>query len=68
MDKNLAISLQQSSEKKLKSQKMLPLNDDTASSKITLTYDAMREFLEALAITKGYKIYGHDCILHFSKK
>ena len=48
-DKNLIEALLKSSLKKLTSQALLELNDDTASSKITLIYDALRELLEALA-------------------
>lgn len=67
-DNNLIISLIQSSDKKLKSQKKLELDDDTASSKISLAYDALRELLEALAISKGYKIYNHECYTAFLKE
>ena len=68
IDKNLINSLIKSSLKKLNAQKLLSLNDDTASSKITLIYDAMRELLEALAISKGYKIYNHECYTSFLKE
>lgn len=68
VDNNLIASLLSSSDKKFKSQKLLNLNDDTASSKITLVYDSMRELLEALAISKGYKIYNHECYTAFLKE
>ena len=68
IDKNLINSLIKSSLKKLNAQKLLVLNDDTASSKITLIYDAMRELLEALAVSKGYKIYNHECYCAFLKE
>ena len=67
-DNNLINSLVQSSDKKLKSQKKLELDDDTAGSKISLAYDALRELLEALAISKGYKIYNHECYVAFLKE
>ena len=67
-DENLYHSLIKSSSKKLKSQKMLNLDDDTASSKISLTYDSLRELLEALAISKGLKIYNHECYTAFLKE
>lgn len=60
-DNNLIKSLIQSSAKKAKSQKRLELDNETAGSKISLAYDAVRELLEALAISKGYKIYNHEC-------
>ena len=64
-DDNLISSLLSSSEKKLKSNELLPLDDTTASSKLTLVYDALREILEALAIAKGFKIYNHECYCAF---
>lgn len=68
VDNNLIKSLMQSSDKKLKSQKKLELDDDTSGSKISLAYDAVRELLEALAISKGYKIYNHECYTAFLKQ
>ena len=47
---------------------LLDLNDETASSKITLAYDSLRELLEALAVIKGYKIYNHECYCSFLKE
>jgi len=67
-DKNLAKSLILSSSKKLKSQSMLQTNETTAASKVVLCYDALRELLEALAITKGYKIYNHECYCSLFKE
>ena len=67
-DINLANSLINSSSKKMKSQMLLDLNDETASSKITLAYDSLRELLEALAVIKGYKIYNHECYCSFLKE
>ncbi len=64
-DKNLIEALLKSSLKKLTSQALLELNDDTASSKITLIYDALRELLEALATKNGFKIYNHECYTSF---
>ncbi len=57
-----------SSSKKLNAQKLLQLDDITATSKITLVYDALRELLEALSISKGYKIYNHECYASFLKE
>lgn len=68
VDKNLISSLISSSSKKDHSQSLLQLNDQTASSKISLAYEALRELLEALAINKGYKIYNHECYCAFLKE
>ena len=68
IDEELANSLINSSEKKNKSQEILPLNDTTSESKISLAYDSLRELLEALSIKKGFKIYNHDCYTAFLKE
>lgn len=67
-DKNLMSSLAKSSAKKLYSESLLELSDDTASSKMSLAYDALRELLEAVALSKGYKIYNHECYCSFLKE
>lgn len=67
-DRSLILSLIESSEMKMRSQNMLPLNDITSGAKISLAYDSVREFLEAVAISKGYKIYNHDCFCAFIKE
>ncbi|MBU1245657.1 MAG: hypothetical protein KKH88_02915 [Nanoarchaeota archaeon] len=67
-DKNLTNSLIKSSEKKLKTQSLLDLNETTATSKISLSYEALRELLEALAISNGFKIYNHECYYAFLKE
>ena len=65
VDKSLVDSLLKTSSDKLKSQDLMRLDDVTASSKISLVYDALRELLEALAISKGLKIYNHECYCAF---
>lgn len=67
-DINLAKSLIKSAEKRLKSQELLELNETTSESKVSLSYDALRELLEALAILKGFKIYNHECYCAFLKE
>lgn len=64
-DFELCKSLQKSSEKKLSSAKLLEMNETTAASIITLSYDSLRELLEALAVKNGYKIYNHECYAAF---
>ena len=36
--------------------------------KVTLLYDALREYLECLAIKNGYKIYNHECYTAFLRE
>lgn len=67
-DEELAKSLQKTSANKAFSSANLKLMKETATSKISLSYDAVREFLEAIALLKGYKIYNHVCYTSFLKE
>jgi hypothetical protein len=67
-DNNLMKSLVKSSAKKLQTGELIELNDTTASSKITLVYDSLRELLEAIAVSRGYKIYNHECYSAFLRE
>lgn len=67
-DKELIASLLKTSQNKLDSEKKLELDEITATSKISLLYDSLRELLEALAIRNGYKIYNHECYTYFLKE
>ncbi|MAG02658.1 hypothetical protein CMI42_04945 [Candidatus Pacearchaeota archaeon] len=64
-DTNLINSLKKTSHNKLKSSEELSTSEVTASSKFILAYDSLRELLEALALTKGFKIYNHECYTSF---
>ena len=61
IDKSLIEDLIKSSADKEYTASLIPLDDRSSASAITLYYDALRELLEALAIRKGYKIYNHEC-------
>jgi hypothetical protein len=65
IDVALATSLKEVAHNKQITQKLLPLNEITAASKITLAYDAVRETLEALAVVRGWQIYNHECYCSF---
>ena len=67
-DRSLIESLVKSSENKLKSESRLAMSDVTASSKLSLAYDSLRELLEALALKHGFKIYNHECYGAFLKE
>ena len=54
-----------SSEDREKTAKLLPLNETTKETIITLFYDVLRELLEALALKHGFKIYNHECYTSF---
>ncbi|MGC9777671.1 MAG: hypothetical protein HZR80_00345 [Candidatus Heimdallarchaeota archaeon] len=68
VDSNLIKSLVKESAKKLRTQNQILLSDESASSKITLAYDAVRMVLDAVAIKCGYKIYNHECFRAFLKE
>lgn len=67
-DENLISALTKSSKNKLESESKLPMSKVTASSKLSLAYDSLRELLEALALKKGYKVYNHECYMAFLKE
>jgi hypothetical protein len=68
IDESLIKSLIKSSSNKLESNNRLRLGGITASSKLGLVYDSLREILEALAIKNGFKIYNHECFCSFLKE
>lgn len=47
---------------------MNQLSDEHYYAKITLLYDALRSYLEVIALKKGYKIYNHECYTPFLKE
>jgi hypothetical protein len=67
-DFNLIESLKKTSKNKKESELKLELNDITSNSKISLSYDSLRELLEALSLKNGYKIYNHECYTAFLKE
>lgn len=67
-DFELIESLKKTSQNKLNSAEKLELTEVTAVSKISLLYDSLRGILEALAISKGYKVYNHECYTCFLKE
>ena len=68
VDKNLITSLMRSADKKFKTGHSIILTDESATSKVSLLYESLRELLEALAISQGYKIYNHECYCPFLKE
>ncbi|MBW2990477.1 hypothetical protein KY348_02100 [Candidatus Woesearchaeota archaeon] len=61
IDNNLIKSLIKSSQNKLESANRLKIDETTSASVISLSYESLRELLEALATKKGLKIYNHEC-------
>ena len=62
-DKNMINSLKEIAEIKIHASYELP--DKYITAKISLLYDALREYLECIALSKGYKIYNHECYYSF---
>jgi len=60
-DNELIKSLSESSFSKYKAMKMIKLDDSTGPAKISLMYDSVREYMEAVVLSNGYKIYNHEC-------
>lgn len=67
-DREMMSSLLQTSNNKLASEEKLGMDEITASSKVSLAYDSLREVLEALSLEEGYKIYNHECYVAFLKE
>jgi hypothetical protein len=45
--------------------KLLPVNEITKETVISLFYDTLRELLEALALKHKFKVYNHECYTSF---
>jgi len=67
-DLDFISSLIKTSEDKLISADKLTTDEITSASKLSLTYDSLRELLEALSLKQGYKIYNHECYVSFLKE
>lgn len=65
VDNNLISSLIKSSNKKFISSERLELDETTASTRISIIYESLRELLEAVSVGKGFKIYNHECFCSF---
>jgi deoxyribodipyrimidine photolyase-like uncharacterized protein len=65
-DKNLISSEREIAAEKVESANALP--DRFHHGKISLLYDALRSYLECLALENGYKIYNHECCTAFLKE
>lgn len=64
-DLSKATSLEETAHHKQETTTLLSITPITATSIITLLYDAIRELLEAKALRKGYAIYNHECYVSF---
>lgn len=62
IDEELIKSLTEMSNIKEMAVKTAQLNDLNISAYVSLAYDSLREVLEAICISKGYKVLSHVCI------
>ena len=67
-EREMINALIKASNNKLSSEKQLYMSPTTASSKLSLAYDSLRELLEALALQESFKIYNHECYTAFLKE
>lgn len=66
-DSNKIQDIIDSANNREKTAKLLPINETTKETVISLLYDVLRELLEALALKNGFKIYNHECYASFLK-
>jgi len=62
IDNNLIQSLIEMSDVNKQTVNGAPINNINISSYVSLSYDSLREILEAICISKGYKVLSHVCI------
>ncbi len=68
VDDNLIKSLIEMSKISEKEIKVVNLNEDNVSVYISIAYDSLREILEAICISKGYKVTSHVCVGELLKR
>jgi len=62
IDENLINSLIEMSNIKEETVNLSKLDERNISAYVSMSYDSLREVLEALCISKGYKVLSHICI------
>ena len=67
IDESLIKSLIEMSDIKENAVRNANINKINISAYISLAYDSLREVLEAISISKGYKVLSHICIAEFLK-
>lgn len=64
-DLPLAQSLINTSDKHLKVVLMLDINETTKETIFVMSYEALRELIESMAIREGYKVYSHEAFTFY---
>ena len=62
INEELIISLVEMADSKEDAVKTAQINEKNISAYVSLAYDALRETLEAVCCSKGYKVLSHICI------
>ena len=62
IDDNLIASLIKIADIKERAVRKAEIDEEIISAYVSLAYDSLREILEALCISKGYKVLSHVCI------
>lgn len=68
INRELIKSLIEMADIKEKTVRTAELNKMNVSAYVSLAYDSLREILEAICISKGFKILSHVCIGEFLRK
>lgn len=55
-------------EKGLATAETIPLNNTSSSIILTISYESLREILEAICLREGYKIYSHEAYTAYLKE
>lgn len=68
IDYNMILSLEKQSNNLLRSMKAVPLEDYSASSKVSMIYESIRQLAEALTLLHEFEIMNHECYVYFFKE
>ena len=68
VDKELIVSLIEMADIKEKTVQTAKIDEINISAYVSLAYDSLREILEAICISKGFKVLSHICIGEFLRK
>ena len=68
IDKELMVSLREMSDIKENTVKSAKIDKQNISVYVSVAYDSLREILEAVCISKGYKVTNHICLGELMKK
>ena len=68
LDRNMIISLIRTAKEGIEFFEKDAVKDENARTLLKNYYDSLREICEAVALSKGYKIYQHEAITSFFKE